>query len=139
MYMINKIMRLTIFTISIFLFLANLVIAKPINELIVKGNERISSETIKVFSGFNKGDDINQNDLNDIIKSLYETVLVTANDELVHLFLDGKINFLDIVKKLSMIMKLKEFSRYKYINPKNFDQIKNLSTYVRLKVKNLCI
>ena len=71
--------------------------------------------------------------------SLYETVLVAANDELVHLFLDGKINFLDIVKKLSMIMKLSEFSRYKYINPKNFDQIKNLSTYVRLKVNNLCI
>ena len=71
--------------------------------------------------------------------SLYETVLVTANDELVHLFLNGKINFLDIVKKLSMIMKLREFSKYKYINPKNFDQIKNLSTYVRLKVNNLCI
>ena len=73
MYMINNVMRLIIFTISIFLFLANLVIAKPINELIIKGNERISSETIKVFSGFSKGDDINQNDLNDIIKSLYET------------------------------------------------------------------
>ena len=71
--------------------------------------------------------------------SLYETVMVTANDELVHLFLDGKINFLDIVKKLSMIMKLREFSKYRYINPKNFDQIKNLSSYVRLKVNNLCI
>jgi len=71
--------------------------------------------------------------------SLYETVMVTANDELVHLFLDGKINFLDIVKKLSMIMKLREFHKYRYINPKNFDQIKNLSSYVRLKVNNLCI
>ena len=71
--------------------------------------------------------------------SLYETVMVTANDELVHLFLDGKINFLDIVKKLSMIMKLREFSKYRHINPKNFDQIKNLSSYVRLKVNNLCI
>ena len=71
--------------------------------------------------------------------SLYETVMVTANDELVHLFLDGKINFLDIVKKLSMIMKLREFNKYKYIYPKNFNQIKNLSSYVRLKVNNLCI
>ena len=65
--------------------------------------------------------------------------MVTANDELVHLFLDGKINFLDIVKKLSKIMKLREFNKYRYINPKNFDQIKNLSSYVRLKVNNLCI
>ena len=66
-------MKLIIFTISIFLLLTNLLVAKPIDELIIKGNERISSETIKVFSGYNKGDDVNQNDLNDIIKSLYET------------------------------------------------------------------
>ena len=73
MYMINATMKLIIFTISIFVLLISLLLAKPINELIIKGNERISSETIKVFSGFSKGDDINQNDLNDIIKSLYET------------------------------------------------------------------
>ena len=66
-------MKLIIFTISIFLLLTSLLVAKPIDELIIKGNERISSETIKVFSGFNKGDNVNQNDLNDIIKSLYET------------------------------------------------------------------
>ena len=73
MYMINTTMKLIIFTINIFLFLNTLLFAKPIDELIIKGNERISSETIKVFSNFNKGDDVNQNDLNDIIKSLYET------------------------------------------------------------------
>ena len=71
--MINTTMKLIIFTINIFLLITSLVVAKPIDELIIKGNERISSETIKVFSGFNKGDDANQNDLNDIIKSLYET------------------------------------------------------------------
>jgi len=71
--MINTTMKLIIFTISIFLLLTSLLVAKPIDELIIKGNERISSETIKVFSGFNKGDNVNQNDLNDIIKSLYET------------------------------------------------------------------
>ena len=71
--MINTTMKLIIFTINIFLLLTSLVVAKPIDEFIIKGNERISSETIKVFSGYNKGDDINQNDLNDIIKSLYET------------------------------------------------------------------
>jgi len=71
--MINTTMKLIIFTISIFLLLTSLLVAKPIDELIIKGNERISPETIKVFSGFIKGDDVNQNDLNDIIKSLYET------------------------------------------------------------------
>ena len=73
MYMINTTMKLIISATIIFLLLSSLLVAKPIDELIIKGNERISSETIKVFSGYNKGDDINQNDLNDIIKSLYET------------------------------------------------------------------
>ena len=43
--------------------------------------------------------------------SLYETVLVSANDELVDLFLLNKISFLDITKKLIMIMNLKEFKK----------------------------
>ena len=41
--------------------------------------------------------------------SLLETVLVSANDELVDLFLKNKIKFLEISKKLTTILKLKEF------------------------------
>ena len=55
------------------------------------------------------------------------------------LFLEGKIKFLDIVKKLSYVIKLKEFNKYKSISPQNFNQIKLLSDYVRLKVNSLCI
>ncbi len=71
--------------------------------------------------------------------SLYETVIVSANDELVHLFLKRKIKFTDIVNKLSSFIKRKEFIKYKYKYPKNLDQIKILSRYVRLKVNSLCI
>jgi len=71
--------------------------------------------------------------------SLFETVLISANDELVDLFLKRKIRFLDIVKKLKVIINLKEFNKYRLIEPRNFDQIKKLSDYVRLKVKSLCI
>tara|TARA_A100001011_G_scaffold393269_1_gene482721 strand:- start:57 stop:2255 length:2199 start_codon:yes stop_codon:yes gene_type:complete len=53
--------------------MTNITFAKKINDIIVKGNERISSETIKVFSGVNKGDDLSDKDLNGILKSLYET------------------------------------------------------------------
>ena len=73
MYMINTTMKLITFTASILLLLTSLLVAKPIDELIIKANDRISSETITAFSVHNKGDDINQNELNDIIKSLYET------------------------------------------------------------------
>jgi len=71
--------------------------------------------------------------------SLYETIMVSANDELVDLFLKKKIQYTDIVKKLTFIMKLKEFYKYKHIYPKNFTQIKKLNLHVRLKVNRLCI
>ncbi len=74
-----------------------------------------------------------------IKNSLYETVLVSANDELVSLFLDNKIKFLEISKKLIMIMNLNEFKKMRSIIPKNFTQISNLNKYVRLKTRSLCV
>ena len=66
--------------------------------------------------------------------SLYETVIVAANDKLVNMFLDGKIRFLDISKILLKIINYKEFKKYKRIKPKNIAQIEQLSDYVSLKI-----
>ncbi len=66
--------------------------------------------------------------------SLFETVIVSANDELVKLFLNNKIKFTDISKKLLLILKKKEFNKYKRIVPKNISQIIKLNKYVRLKI-----
>ena len=66
--------------------------------------------------------------------SLFETILVTANDELVNLFLKGQINFLDISKRLLSIVNSQEFEKYKFISPKNVDQILKLNKYVSLKI-----
>ncbi len=66
--------------------------------------------------------------------SLYETVIVSANDTLVYLFLKNKIKFIDIQKKLFKIIKSQEFQRYKKIPPKNISDIHNLNNYVRLKI-----
>ena len=74
-----------------------------------------------------------------VYNSLYETVLVSANDELVNLFLRKKINFLDISKKLIMIMNLKEFKKFKSVKPLNFRQIFKLNEHVRLKTQSLCV
>ena len=71
--------------------------------------------------------------------SLYETVLVSANDELVNLFLKKKISFSEISKKLIMIINLKEFTKLKSIKPLNFNQIFALNEHVRLKTKALCV
>ena len=74
-----------------------------------------------------------------IQNSLYETVLVSANDELVNLFLKKKINFLDIAKKLVMIINLKEFRKLRSAKPLNFKQIFKLNEHVRLKTQSLCV
>ncbi len=71
--------------------------------------------------------------------SLYETVLVTANDVLVELFLKKKIKFYDIYKLLNQILDLKEYKKYKILKPKNLSQINELSKNVRLKTLTLSV
>ena len=70
---------------------------------------------------------------------LFDTVLISANDELVQMYLENKIKFLDIVKFLKKIINLKQFDRYRYISPQNYKQIYNLNKYVRLKTRSFCI
>ena len=81
------------------------------------------------------------NILNHVSKkfSLYETVIVSANDLLVQFFLDGKIKFLDISIYLEKIVKLEEFKKFKHILPTNVNQIIKLSKYVRLKTQSLSV
>jgi 1-deoxy-D-xylulose-5-phosphate reductoisomerase len=67
--------------------------------------------------------------------SLYETVIVAANDKLVELFLNNKIQFMDIQKHLFKIIKKKEFLKLKEKKPKNINDITNLNNYVRLKIE----
>ena len=71
--------------------------------------------------------------------SLFETVIVTANDNLVKMFLNHKIEFLDISKTLLRILKNKEFTKFKQILPKNVDEINKLSVYVSLKINSMHI
>ena len=67
--------------------------------------------------------------------SLYETVVVSANDTIVNLFLDGKIQFTDISKKILKIIKDKEFLKYKNKKPEKIEDILKLDDLVRLKIK----
>ena len=71
--------------------------------------------------------------------SLYETVLTSANDELVDLYLKNKIKFSDIHTNLKKIMNFSEFKKYRIKIPKNVKEINSLNDYVRLKTRKLCI
>ncbi len=65
--------------------------------------------------------------------------MVSANDQLVKLFLEGKINFLDMTRLLKKILKLNIFIKYKKRSPKNFNELINLSKFVRLKTKLISV
>jgi 1-deoxy-D-xylulose-5-phosphate reductoisomerase len=71
--------------------------------------------------------------------SLFETIIVSANDELVKLFLNKKINFYDISQFLLKFIDMPEFKKYKKIKPNNINEIISLSKYVSLKVNTLCV
>ena len=71
--------------------------------------------------------------------SLFETILISANDKLVDLFLKKKISFNEIYIILNKILKLSEFKKYKKIKPKKLKQILDLDHKVRLKTQSLSV
>ena len=71
--------------------------------------------------------------------SLFETVLVSANDKLVDLFLKKKITFNQISTFLLKIIKMKEFTKFKRFKVKNIEEIIKLNSYVSLKINKLTI
>ena len=73
------------------------------------------------------------------VNSLFETVIVAANDELVNHFLNKKIRFIDLSYKLLKFISMNEFKKYKKIKPKNIKSIEKLNKYVRFKINNISI
>ena len=71
--------------------------------------------------------------------TLFETALITANDELVNYFLNKNIKYNDIAKMLIKLTNLKQFKKYSRIKPTSIKQINMIAQEVRLKTKELCI
>ena len=68
--------------------------------------------------------------------SLFETVLVSANDHLVRSYLKKQINYQNLIDKLNIILNLKEFINLKKFSPKKITDIIKLDEYVRFKIKS---
>jgi 1-deoxy-D-xylulose-5-phosphate reductoisomerase len=98
---------------------------KILNNLDLKKADDIKFPVIKIIKKMNDSE------------SLFETVIVSANDKLVNLFLNNKIKFIDISNILLKICNLTEFSKFKAIKPKNIDEIQDLADYVSLKIDSL--
>ena len=69
--------------------------------------------------------------------SMFETVIVSINDIIVQKYLDGKIQFNDISKLILKFIKSKEYQRFKYIYPKNINQIMNLKMKINHRISNI--
>ena len=68
--------------------------------------------------------------------SLFETILVSTNDKLVKSFLDDKIKFTDIYKKMNTILELNEFKKFKKLKVKKIDDIIELNNFIDNKLNS---
>ncbi|MDA7783331.1 1-deoxy-D-xylulose-5-phosphate reductoisomerase [Candidatus Pelagibacter sp.] len=98
-----------------------------LNNLDLKKVDNIRFPIIKILDHFNNED------------SLFETIVVSANDKLVKLFLNNKIKFTDISSIMLKICSISEFKKFRSKKPKNIDEITDLAHYVSLKIDNMSI
>ena len=66
-------MKNKLYILIILLFFSTNSFSEVVKEVAIEGNQRVNSQTIEIFGGFKIGQDLNTNDLNDILKKLYET------------------------------------------------------------------
>jgi 1-deoxy-D-xylulose-5-phosphate reductoisomerase len=98
-----------------------------LNNLNLKKIDNIRFPVVKILNNLSNED------------SLFETIIVSANDKLVDLFLNNKIKFTDISNTLLKICSISEFNRFRSIKPKNIEEINNLNDYVSLKIDTLSV
>jgi 1-deoxy-D-xylulose-5-phosphate reductoisomerase len=100
---------------------------ESLNNLNLKKIDNTKFPAIKILNILNHED------------SLFETVIVSANDKLVNLFLCGKIKFIDISSILLKICNMPKFTKFKSKKPKNIGEINNLAKYVSLKIDTMSV
>ena len=66
---VKHIVILVIFTISSAIKLS----AEIVNDILVTGNNRISDETIKMFSDIDINDELDLNQINEVLKNIYNS------------------------------------------------------------------
>ena len=100
---------------------------EALNNLNLKKIDNIRFPVIKILNNLSEKD------------SLFETIIVCANDKLVKLFLNNSIKFTDISNILLKISTTAEFNKFRSIKPKNIEEINNLADYVSLKIDTMCV
>ena len=60
-------------SLLIFFSIYSFSLAEIVKKIEINGNERVSSQSIEMFSKINVGDDIKKDDLNKILKNVYDS------------------------------------------------------------------
>jgi len=116
----------------------------PIFNSLYSYNKTINSKdlNLKILNNLNFQDiDLNRFPILRILDklpekpSLFETVIVSMNDKLVKLFLNNRIKFTDISKKMNSMLELNEFKKFKKLKVTKIDDIMNLNYKVKIKLK----
>ena len=139
--MFKRLFNLTASIIISLLILCTSLNAKNINNIEIKGNERIPDETILMFSQIKIGDILNDDSLNNILKKLYETnffedvsvflnknqltIIVKENPIIENIFYNG-IKSNTLREELTSDLELKLRSSYNEVTLKK-DKLKIIS------------
>ena len=86
--------------------------AEKINKIIISGNERISDETLIVYGEIKKNQDYTQNDIDTIIKNLYDTKFFSN----ISINLSGGILKINVIENPIINSSAKEYSANKNKN-----------------------
>ena len=97
-----SILRTCFVVLIIYITSINFSFSENINSIEISGNERISKEIIKMFSDVNVGDEIDFNEVNLILKKIYQSNYFEKVDVN---FIDNKLTI--IVKELPIIQNFK--------------------------------
>ena len=97
------------------LLLPKITFAEIVNQIKISGNLRISADTIKVLGNFDIGDDLNEQELNNVLKNLYSTdffkdITLSLNNNI----LDIKISENPIIQSI-FINGIKRYIRLNYV------------------------
>ena len=82
----------TFLAIFIYYVLSSFANSAILNKIVIENNIRVNTETIILFSKVKIGDELDQNDLNNILKDLYDT----------DFFSDIEINFKNSILTLKV-------------------------------------
>ena len=119
-------LKIKLITLLLFFTFINNVFAEVVNKIEIKGNKRISAETIKVYGKIKPiNSDFSNNDINNILTNLYET----------NFFKDIDIK----IKNNILVINLEEYpliNQIIIIGEQNLNIRKQIKDIISLKEKN---